>query len=137
MYLLKGSKYKMLYHKQALIKAYVNNAPRESEDELNKWLTELVEAIDMNIVVPARSKYVATEGNEGLTGAVCIETSHIATHIWCNESPMHVELDVYSCKDFDVETVINKLKEWDLVRGYCWLVDRNSDEFSLMEEIKF
>jgi S-adenosylmethionine/arginine decarboxylase-like enzyme len=121
----------MVYHKQALIKAYVNKAPQTSEEELNTWLTELVHDIDMKIVVPARSAYVSVEGNAGLTGSVNIETSHIAVHIWCEESPNRVEMDVYSCKDFKIETVLNKLKEWDLVRYHYWLIDRNGDTFSL------
>lgn len=91
----------------------------------------------MNIVIPARSKYVDTVGNAGLTGSVNIETSHIAIHIWDEEVPNRIEMDVYSCKDFDVETVIEKLKEWDLKAYHYWLVDRNGYEFELLEKKTF
>ena len=124
----------MVYHKQVLIKAYVKSAPQTIEEELNKWLTELVVDIDMNIVVPARSKYVDTVGNAGLTGSVNIETSHAAIHIWCEEYPNRVEMDVYSCKDFEVNTVLKKLGEWGLINYHYWLIDRNDSEFKLIEK---
>lgn len=122
------------YHKQVLIRAYVNNAPETNEETLNRWLTELVHAIDMKIVIPARSTYVSAPGNAGLTGCINIETSHIAIHIWCEEKPNRIEMDVYSCKDFKVETVIEKLCEWDLVKLHYWLIDRNGNEFELVEK---
>lgn len=125
----------MPYHKHVLIKAYVNNAPQESEEELNTWMTSLVKDIDMKEVFPARSKFVALEGNRGLTGSINIETSHIAIHIWNEESPNLVQMDVYSCKDFQVETILNKLKEWNLVNYHCWLIDRNGSEFKLIDII--
>jgi S-adenosylmethionine/arginine decarboxylase-like enzyme len=124
----------MPYHKHILIKAYANKAPQTDEQELNTWLEDLVRAIDMKVVIPPRSVYVEALGNAGLTGSVNIETSHAAIHIWCEESPNLVQLDVYSCKDFEVTDVLSKLREWDLVKYHYWLVDRNGDEFELMDK---
>jgi S-adenosylmethionine/arginine decarboxylase-like enzyme len=124
----------MVFHKQVIIKAYVNNAPQTDEKVLNSWLTQLVKDIKMKTILPARSKYVDTKNNAGLTGSINIETSHIAIHIWCEESPNLVQLDVYSCKDFDVKTVLKKLKEWDLVRYHYWVIDRNDKEFRILDK---
>jgi len=123
----------MAYHKHILIKAYVSNAPRVNEEELNSWLTSLVENINMKAIIPARSKYVSAEGNAGLTGSVNIETSHIAVHIWCEEQPNLIQMDVYSCRDFQIETILNKLKEWSLISYHYWLIDRNGTGFDLLE----
>lgn len=122
------------YHKHLLIQAYVNDPPLEDETYLNAWLAQLVNAIGMKMVFKPRSKYVDVSGNKGLTGSVNIETSHIAIHIWIEETPTRIEMDVYSCKDFEVETVINQLKLWDLVRLHYWLIDRNNNEFDLIEK---
>ena len=122
----------MVFHKQVLIKAFANKAPQTSEEELNKWLESLAAAINMNIVIPPRSKFVSTLGNAGLTGSVNIETSHIALHIWNEDFPNRIELDVYSCKEFEVSTVLNKLREWDLVSYHYWVIDRNGDKFNLI-----
>jgi len=124
----------MPYHKHVLIKAYANKAPQTSQSELNSWLEDLVRAIDMKIVIPPRSVYVEAAGNAGLTGSVNIETSHAAIHIWCEETPNLIQLDVYSCKDFEVSVVLDKLREWDLVKFHYWLIDRNGSEFELMDK---
>ena len=50
-------------------------------------------------------------GNCGMTSLAIIETSHIALHIWDEFSPGLMQLDVYSCADFnptDVFEMINR-----------------------------
>lgn len=120
-----------LFHQHLLVKAYVHEAPT-TEYELNQWLRELVADIKMKLVIEPRSFYVTTPGNEGLTGQCGLETSHCSVHIWSDVKPNIVQMDVYSCKDFDVDTVIMKLKEWDLINYESMVIDRN-DHFVVTE----
>ncbi|MDD3412371.1 MAG: S-adenosylmethionine decarboxylase [Lachnospiraceae bacterium] len=121
---------KDLFHQHLLLRAYVSHPPVE-EEILNKWMTELVSDIGMKVVVPAKSKYVDAVGNEGLTGSINIETSHMAIHIWSKLEPARVEMDVYSCACFETETILKKLNEWGLEKYHAMMVDRNDDEFKV------
>lgn len=124
---------KKLFHQHLLLRAFLTNPPVK-EEVLNQWMTELVDDIGMKVVVPARSKYVEAEGNEGLTGSVNIETSHMAIHIWSAQSPARVEMDVYSCDCFELETILNKLKEFGLEKYHHMMIDRNGEEFRVTEQ---
>jgi S-adenosylmethionine/arginine decarboxylase-like enzyme len=55
--------------------------------------------------------YVDVPGNKGLTGVVIIETSHIAVHIWDEVNPGLLQMDVYSCADFDPQQIFDKIEE--------------------------
>lgn len=125
---------KELFHQHLLIRAYVENPP-EKEEVLNKWMTELVSDIGMKVVVPAKSKYVDAKGNEGLTGSINIETSHMAIHIWSEETPLaKLEMDVYSCACFDTQTILSKLDEWGLIKYHSVMVDRNEVPFKISHQ---
>lgn len=119
-----------LFHQHLLIKAYINNPPT-SESVLNDWLTRLVAAINMKVVILARSKYVDSEGNRGLTGQVGLETSHAAIHVWDDVTPGMLQMDVYSCSCFETETVVNMIKEWNLIKYEAMTIDRN-DTFKIV-----
>lgn len=120
-----------LDHRHFLIRAFVENPPVE-ELVINGWLKRAVEAIKMKIVLGPHSKYVDTVGNEGITGIVVIETSHMACHVWSEISPAMIQLDVYSCAHFDSKTVIEHLNEFGLISYEYMLVDRNN-EFKILE----
>jgi S-adenosylmethionine/arginine decarboxylase-like enzyme len=79
----------------------------------------------MNVCIEARSFYVDTPGNEGLTGQIGLSTSHIAIHIWDNVSPALVQMDVYSCKPFDNNTIIKELNKWKLSKFEFLSLDRS------------
>lgn len=119
-----------LFHQHMLLRAFIKRPPMK-EEEINQWLTELVSDIGMKVVVPAKSKYVDAEGNTGLTGSINIETSHIAIHIWDEQSPARVEMDVYSCACFEPETVLKKLDEFFIQKYHMMMVDRNGEEFKI------
>ena len=120
-----------LFHQHLLIKAWVKEAPK-SEETLNEWLRNLASAIDMKVCIEPRSKYVDTPGNKGLTGQIGIETSHIAIHVWDEEVPGMLQFDVYSCKKFDITTVLSKINEFKTVRLEYMVIDRNN-EFVIKE----
>lgn len=105
----------------------MNEAPNETGVQfLNEWFYRLVEAIDMRVLIRPNSIYCGTDGNEGLTGLVCIETSHSSIHFWSKPKPFF-KFDLYSCKDFDQADVINMLREFGLYRLVYTLIDRNDD----------
>ncbi len=94
-------------HQHLIVRATVENPPTD-QILARLQLTDLVEAIDMRILAGPYSEYSPLKGNQGLTVAVIIETSHIVLHTWDEQSPALVQLDVYSCKALD----INRVFEW-------------------------
>ena len=59
-------------------------------------LKRLIKDIDMKILGGPYLKYCDNIGNRGLTAVTIIETSHIAMHVWDEDNPSLVQLDVYS-----------------------------------------
>ena len=53
--------------------------------------------------------YVNEKGNKGMTSVAIIETSHIALHIWDETNPGLMQLDVYSCADFEPDDVFEEV----------------------------
>ena len=120
---------KLLEHKHLIIRTEVNNPPRD-EVWLQNWLTELVDKIGMKVCRGPITAYVDMPGNEGLTGVVVIETSHIAIHVWDAVEPALVQLDVYTCGPFDKDIIFAELEQWDPVKIEWKFLDR---EFGLNE----
>ena len=87
------------------------------------------------MVIPARAKYVDADGNEGLTGSVNIETSHIAIHVWDKWEQPTIQMDVYSCDCFKVSEVLEALDQFKLTSYEFMQIDRN-DGFTIVEHSK-
>lgn len=115
-------------HKHILINATVKS-PLVSEQETIDWLKRLVAAVDMNVVIGPNAYYVKQPGNEGITAACCIETSHCSIHFWSEENPAYVRFDLYSCKCFEVATVLKLFDEFEPIELEYMLLDRNSNKF--------
>ena len=112
-------------HKHMILNATVRN-PIVSEESCRNWLKKLVEIIDMKILIEPVAKYCDTCGNEGVTGTVVIETSHSSIHVWHKEEEPYIKMDVYSCKDFCPDAVVDFVKEtMDIVHGGYMIIDRN------------
>jgi|TARA_B110000238_G_C15981393_1_gene376195 S-adenosylmethionine/arginine decarboxylase-like enzyme len=120
---------KLLEHKHLIIRTEVNNPPRD-EVWLQNWLTELVDKIGMKVCRGPITAYVDMPGNEGLTGVVVIETSHIAIHVWDAVEPALVQLDVYTCGALNKDIIFAELEQWDPVKIEWKFLDR---EFGLNE----
>ena len=120
---------KILEHKHLIIRAEVNNPPTD-EAWLHNWLSQLVEKIGMKVCRGPITAYVDMPGNEGLTGVVVIETSHIAIHVWDAVDPALVQLDVYTCSTLDKDIIFAELEQWDPVKVEYKYLDR---EFGLKE----
>ena len=113
------------YHQHLLMKVWLTNPPNRVSD-LNEWFIQLVHKVKMEVVGGPTSVYVDYPGNEGLTGTVTLATSHASIHIWDNlELPM-VQFDIYSCKSFTLEQVMECFESFGLTRSEWIMIDRNS-----------
>ena len=100
----------LLVHKHLIVRAEVYRPPMD-EKFLTNWLNQFIEKIGMKVMMGPYVKYSNMVGNRGITGAAIIETSHIVMHIWDEVSPALMQFDVYSCGEFDPETICNKIDE--------------------------
>jgi len=97
-------------HKHLLVFAKINKFPNEDEDKIvTNFMKNLVDKIEMKLIAGPIAEYVKDQGNVGWTSALLLSTSHAAMHIW-NEWGI-MQLDIYSCKEFDERKVITFLKE--------------------------
>ena len=103
-------------HKHLIIRAEANRVPTD-EEQLTEWLKDFIETINMKILMGPYVKYCKMEGNRGITGIAVIETSHIAIHVWDEPNPALMQIDVYSCAEFDVDEIAEKIKQdFDVVK---------------------
>ena len=103
-------------HKHLIIRAEANRVPTD-EEQLTEWLKEFIDSISMKILMGPYVKYCKMEGNRGITGIAVIETSHIAIHVWDEPNPALMQIDVYSCAEFNVDEIANKIKsDFDVVK---------------------
>ena len=103
-------------HKHLIIRAEANRVPTD-EEQLTEWLREFIDSIHMKILMGPYVKYCKMEGNRGITGIAVIETSHIAIHVWDEPNPALMQIDVYSCAEFDVDQIAEKIKQdFDVVK---------------------
>ena len=103
-------------HKHLIIRAEANRVPTD-EEQLTTWLTEFIDSIGMKILMGPYVKYCTMEGNRGITGIAVIETSHIAIHVWDEPNPALMQIDVYSCAEFDPYVIADKIKnDFDVVK---------------------
>ena len=100
----------LLVHKHLIVRAEIYRPPMD-EKFLTSWLNEFIEKIGMKVMMGPYVKYSNMVGNRGITGAAIIETSHIVMHIWDEVSPALMQFDVYSCGEFNPETICNKIDE--------------------------
>ena len=106
----------VLIHKHLIIRAEANRVPTD-EEQLTIWLTEFIDSIGMKILMGPYVKYCTMEGNRGITGIAVIETSHIAIHVWDEPNPALMQIDVYSCAEFDPYKIAEKIKnDFDVVK---------------------
>ena len=100
----------VIKHKHLIIRAETKKTPQDPK-WLHSWLVQVVSDIGMDICQGPITAYVDAPGNKGLTGVVIIETSHIAVHIWDEINPGLLQMDVYSCADFNPQDIFDKIEE--------------------------
>lgn len=104
----------MILHNQLLLNGSAYT-PMTKEEDVKKWLSNLVEEIGMKTILGPYAFYVNKEGNRGITGFVGIETSHIAVHVWDEPSPALFQFDLYTCSSLPLGKVFYNLEDhWGL-----------------------
>ena len=99
-------------HKHLIVRADIGWCPQEEDlNKISDWIRSLTKKIDMKLLAGPYTTYVNEKGNKGMTSVAIIETSHIALHIWDEVSPGLMQLDVYSCADFNPSDVFDKVNE--------------------------
>lgn len=113
-----------LDHRHMVGTIFVSRPPLTAE-EGESWLRELVVKIGMKILIEPKAVVCDTFGNEGVTGIVCLETSHASFHSWSSVDKPFINFDVYSCKHFDAQTVLDHFECFEPVRHQYAVIDRN------------
>jgi S-adenosylmethionine/arginine decarboxylase-like enzyme len=126
-----------LDHRHLIVTAFVSRPPMTVEVGQD-WLRRLVKLVDMEILMDANAIYCEDLGNEGVTGVVGLTTSHSSFHSWHAAEKPFLNFDLYSCKDFSVDDVIEHLNEFGITQCNYMVIDRNDGLNSVMESgIKF
>jgi S-adenosylmethionine decarboxylase len=109
------------------IDGYGDN-PRLMQDE--QFIYQLLDSypaqIDMTkISAPHVFKYIGTKPEDwGISGFVFIAESHISLHTYVERC--YINIDVFSCKDFNAEQVVKDFKEkFKLTRLSSRLINRD------------
>jgi S-adenosylmethionine/arginine decarboxylase-like enzyme len=124
---------KEIKHLHLMVRAEITK-PIKTEDYAKLWLTQLVDLIDMKIAAGPISKYVEMPGNEGVTAAVSVETSHIAFHIWEKLDPMIIQFDLYTCGDLDHKMVLEHLADAFGITNMQWQYLDRADGFKVLDQ---
>lgn len=115
-------------HKHLIVRAGVEAPPTQySQFYIVEWMQELIENIGMKALAGPTCKYVNVEGNKGITCVAIIETSHIAFHVWEEQDPALIQLDVYTCGPFDPVKVFEALKQFSPITMEWKYLDRETD----------
>ena len=75
------------------------------------------------------------EGNRGITAVVMIETSHIAIHVWDEQTPSLVQCDVYSCAEFSSNEVLIEFTTMEPTKIEHILLDRAKDIRTITQKL--
>ena len=98
-------------HKHLIVRAEVSDSPsKEDLHQVLEWMKSLITKINMKLMHGPSISYIDQKGNRGTTCMALIETSHIVLHIWDENNPGLFQLDIYSCKDIEVNVVLGFLK---------------------------
>ena len=116
----------MLVHHLLVVNARVLNPPTDPV-YIKDWKERLVKSIGMKILDGPHALYHDMPGNRGLTAVTIIETSHIALHVWDEDSPGLVRLDVYSCAEFEISKILEAIEEFSPTLVDYKFLDRTGD----------
>ena len=118
-----------------IIDGYGRNAELlQSEEFIYRLLDEYPAEIGMTrISEPQVIRYTGGDPEEwGISGFVFIAESHISIHTFVERC--YVNIDVFSCKDFDADRAIKDLRErLELNEMRIHLLNRDGESLSHME----
>jgi S-adenosylmethionine/arginine decarboxylase-like enzyme len=90
----------------------------------------------MKVLIGPYAKYCDMKGNRGLTIISVIETSHIVMHVWDEPNPALMQIDIYSCGEFDEHDICKKLsKDFDLTKIEYKYLNRETGLTNISEGI--
>ena len=97
-------------HKHLIVRADIDWCPEEADlNKISDWIRGLIKKIEMKLLAGPYTTYVNDFGNKGMTSVAIIETSHVALHIWDETKPGLMQLDVYSCADFNPKDIFDEV----------------------------
>ena len=117
---------KVLEHKHLIVRAELLNPP-QCATAIQEWMKELVDKIDMKVLMGPYAIYSDMVGNRGLTAVTIIETSHIAMHVWDEDDPALMQLDVYTCSTLNIDDVFSALHEFMPTHVEYKYIDRENE----------
>lgn len=131
-------------HKHMLVRARIEFPPVDP-DIAKLALIDLVSQIGMKLLggygqnnwQNPQAVYCSDPANRGLTAFALIETSHISMHVWDQESPALLELDVYTCAALDEGKVLSWMEQFGLLEHTFWVLDRKEELRLLSSEYRF
>jgi len=112
-------------HRHLIVRAYVKNPPK-SEEALAEWCKETIALVGMKVIGGPLVVRGEMKDNEGLTAVAVLDFSHLSVHTWDRVNPALIEFDLFSCKDFNMENVIEKINEFDTLDFSYMFIDRDS-----------
>lgn len=121
-------------HKHLLLRGHCHRPPTDSEITYN-WLKHLVNKINMKIIRGPFVSYVEAPGNRGTTATVMIETSHIAFHVWDEQSPGLLQFDLYTCSELNVPVVLNEIQKFFDMIEYQYIVFDREHGFEIIDGV--
>jgi S-adenosylmethionine/arginine decarboxylase-like enzyme len=116
-------------HLQQIIIGQVTNPPTDV-DVVKQFMRDLVEAIGMKRLIEPQAVYVQAVGNKGMTSCVLIETSHIAWHVWDEQTPGLLQFDLYTCGNLNPDQVLLIVKDFFGLTTYSMKVFDRADQLN-------
>jgi S-adenosylmethionine/arginine decarboxylase-like enzyme len=120
-------------HLQQIIIGQVTKPPTDV-DVVKQFMCDLVESIGMKRLIEPQAVYVEAVSNRGMTSCVLIETSHIAWHVWDEQTPGLLQFDLYTCGDLIAEQVLKIVKEFFGLTKYSVKVFDRAQEFTQIND---
>lgn len=97
----------------------------QDEDHLRSWLESYPSRIGITRISPPYVlRYVGSKLEDwGISGFIFIAESHISIHTFVERN--YVNIDVFSCKDFDTDKAIKDFQDgFQLIKSRTCLIDR-------------
>ncbi len=111
-------------HKHLLINATFKETPFLDVEFTRSWLLKIVDLIGMEILHKPIAVKCNGKDNEGISAFCLITTSHLSLHSWEKRTPNLLQLDIYSCKDFDQEIIKKELESFNPIAFGSKFLDR-------------
>jgi len=119
-----------------IIDGYSKNSDiLQSEESIYQLLDQYPAEIGMTkIAPPSVIKYVGAKPDDwGVSGIVLIAESHISIHTFVERC--YVNIDVFSCKDFDADKVIRDFSDrLELTRVKTHLLNRSEESLDSLDK---